>query len=227
MKITQAQIKYYGTLAATIFVLMLSADHIASALNVVEKSAYRSELFFTGVWFAAAGLQVFEVLTAVGVADLLTRRKKSNAVLGFLIGILIFFFLINLSGNMLYAITNMADKTGREMTWDIVKGLDALKIAWVLWAAIPIPLMGLAGVTVQAIFRKDLDVKPIKAIFRKDLDVKPIKEKLDAPDIVKWKGKAVDYPGEHGVDWKPEPRPVSEPEPYDPDQPEKQSQPGG
>jgi len=207
MKITQAQIKYYGTLAATIFVLMLSAEHIASALNVVEKTSYRTDLFFTGVWFAAAGLQVFEVLTAVGVADLLTRRKRSGVVMGFLIAVLIFFFLINLSGNMLYAITNMADKTGREMTWDIVQGLDTLKIVWVLWAAIPIPLMGLAGVTVQAIFRKDLDVKP-----------KTEKRKLEPSDIVKWKGKAVDYPGDHGI------KAISEPSPeaYDPDAPEKQ-----
>jgi len=99
----------------------------------------------------------------------------------------------------------MADKTGREMTWDIVKGLDALKIVWVLWAAIPIPLMGLAGVTVQAIFRKDLDIKP-----------KTEKKKLEPSDIVKWKGKAVDYQGDHGTTAMPEP------EAYDPDAPEKQ-----
>lgn len=199
MNITQAHIKYYGTLAATVFVLMLSADHIAAALNVVEKiQMSQDNIFLSGVWFAAAGLQVFEVLTGMGVADMVTRRNKNNLVISFLVGILVFFFLINLSGNMLYAITNMAEKTGREMTWDMVKNLDALKITWVLWAAIPIPLMGLAGITVMTIFKKDLPKKV------KQADVKPE---------------------------KPQVRPTAAPAPdfapvYDPDAPEKQSQPG-
>lgn len=185
MKITQAEIKYYGTLAATLFVLFLSTEHISEALKVVERNASTESTIFSGTWLAAAGLQVFEVLTAIGIADLISRRNRSSSVLKMLISILAFFFLINLFGNILYAVSNMVDITGRELLFDNIKKMDWLQIFWVLWAAIPIPLMGLAGVTVQAIFKKDLprkksDVKKLVSTHSPDTPVQDTPTQDDA-----------------------------------------------
>ena len=145
---------------ATGFVLLLSTEHISEALKVVEKFTSSDSGF--GTWFAAAGLQIFEVLTGMGVADLIAKKKRSGIVLSMLIMILIVFFLINVSGNILYAFSNMVQVNGRELTMDMITDLDDLKKFWVFWAAIPIPLMGVAGISVQAIFKLDLDKKEIK-----------------------------------------------------------------
>jgi hypothetical protein len=155
------KIKYYGTLIATAFVLLLSTEHISEALKVVEKfSSIESGIGNT--WLAAAGLQIFEVLTGMGIADLIAKRKKQYVVMTLLISILVLFFMINLFGNILYAFANMAGTTGRELTMDIINELDGLQKFWVLWAAIPIPLMGIAGITVQAIFKLDLNPEVVK-----------------------------------------------------------------
>lgn len=156
----QAKIKYFGTLAATFFVLLLSTEHISEALKVVEKFTYSS--FGINTWLAAAGLQIFEVLTGIGVADLLLNKNRSRIVLIMLIIILVTFFGINVCGNVLYAFSNMVDVSGRELTLDMILELDRLKKFWVFWAAIPIPLMGIAGITVMSIFRVDLEKKEIK-----------------------------------------------------------------
>ncbi len=151
---TYAQVKYYGTLTATFFVLLLSTEHISEALKVVEKFTSRDSGM---TWLAAAGLQIFEVLTGMGVADLIAKRKKQFFVMLLLISILILFFLINVSGNILYAFANMTQTDGRQLTLDRINELDNLQKFWVYWASIPIPLMGIAGITVQAIFKLDLE----------------------------------------------------------------------
>ena len=156
---TYPKIKYYGTLVATFFVLLLSTEHISEALKVVEKFTSRDSGM---TWLAAAGLQIFEVLTGMGVADLIAKRKKQNFVIFLLVSILIMFFLINVSGNVLYAFANMTGTTGRELTLDTIENLDNLKKFWVFWASIPIPLMGIAGITVQAIFKLDLEATKAK-----------------------------------------------------------------
>jgi hypothetical protein len=153
------QIKYYGTLVATFFVLLLSTEHISEALKVVEKFTSRDSGM---TWLAAAGLQIFEVLTGMGVADLLARRKKPFFVLLLLISILVLFFAINVSGNILYAFANMTQTNGRELTLERINELDNLQKFWVFWASIPIPLMGIAGITVQAIFKLDLENKKVE-----------------------------------------------------------------
>lgn len=151
---TYAQIKYYGTLTATFFVLLLSTEHISEALKVVEKFTSRDSGM---TWLAAAGLQIFEMLTGMGVADLIAKRKKQFFVMLLLISILILFFLINVSGNILYAFANMTQTDGRQLTLYRINELDNLQKFWVYWASIPIPLMGIAGITVQAIFKLDLE----------------------------------------------------------------------
>jgi hypothetical protein len=153
------KIKYYGTLVATFFVLLLSTEHISEALKVVEKFSSRDS---GGTWLAAAGLQIFEVLTGMGVADLIAKRKKQSVVIFLLICILILFFAINVFGNILYAFSNMAGLTGRELTLESIENLDNLQIFWVFWASIPIPLMGIAGITVQAIFKLDMNQEIVK-----------------------------------------------------------------
>jgi heme/copper-type cytochrome/quinol oxidase subunit 2 len=150
---TYSRIKYYGTLFATFFVLLLSTEHISEALKVVEKFSSQGSGM---TWLAAAGLQIFEVLTGMGVADLIAKRKKQIAVMILLISILILFFLINVAGNILYAFSNMTEVSGRKLTFPTISELDALQIFWVLWAAIPIPLMGIAGITVMSIFKLDM-----------------------------------------------------------------------
>jgi hypothetical protein len=110
-------------------------------------------------WLAAAGLQIFEVLTGMGVADLIAKRKKQMFVVSLLVMILIMFFLINVAGNVLHAFANMTGTNGRELTLETIDGLDNLQKFWVFWASIPIPLMGIAGITVQAIFKLDLEKK--------------------------------------------------------------------
>lgn len=154
------KIKYYGTLLATFFVLLLSTEHISEALKVVEKFSSKDS---SGTWLAAAGLQIFEVLTGMGVADLIAKRKRQNFVLFLLIMILILFFAINVFGNILYAFSNMTEMSGRKLTLEAINSLDDLQKFWVLWASIPIPLMGIAGITVQAIFKLDLDSETQKA----------------------------------------------------------------
>jgi heme/copper-type cytochrome/quinol oxidase subunit 2 len=150
---TYPKIKYYGTLFATFFVLLLSTEHISEALKVVQSYQLRDSGM---TWLAAAGLQIFEVLTGMGVADLIAKRKKQIAVMTLLISILILFFLINVAGNILYAFSNMTEVNGRKLTFPTISELDALQIFWVLWAAIPIPLMGIAGITVMSIFKLDM-----------------------------------------------------------------------
>lgn len=153
------KIKYYGTLVATFFVLLLSTEHISEALKVVEKFTSRDSGM---TWLAAAGLQIFEVLTGMGVADLIAKRKKQYFVVFLLVSILVMFFLINVSGNVLYAFANMTGMSGRELTLQSIEELDNLKKFWVFWASIPIPLMGIAGITVQAIFKLDLETAKTK-----------------------------------------------------------------
>lgn len=153
---TYPKIKYYGTLVATFFVLLLSTEHISEALKVVEKFTSRDSGM---TWLAAAGLQIFEVLTGMGVADLIAKRKKQMFVVLLLVMILIMFFLINVAGNVLHAFANMTGTNGRELTLDTIDELDNLQKFWVFWASIPIPLMGIAGITVQAIFKLDLEKK--------------------------------------------------------------------
>jgi len=156
---TYAKIKYYGTLFATFFVLLLSTEHISEALKVVEKFSLGGS---SGTWFAAAGLQIFEVLTGMGVADLIARKKKQVFVMILLISILILFFSINVAGNILYAFSNMTEVNGRELTFPRINELDTLQIFWVLWAAVPIPLMGIAGITVMSIFKLDIESEKAK-----------------------------------------------------------------
>jgi hypothetical protein len=177
----QAKIKYYGTLAATFFVLLLSTEHISEALKVVEK--FTGSDSSVGTWFAAAGLQIFEVLTGMGVADLIARRKGSKLVLFMLIMILIVFFGINVAGNILYAFSNMIQVSGRELTMDMIIELDNLKKFWVFWAAIPIPLMGVAGISVQAIFKLDLEKKEEKKV--KDNKIKSYSQSFKSIEEVK------------------------------------------
>ncbi len=168
---TYPKIKYYGTLVATFFVLLLSTEHISEALKVVEKFTSRDSGM---TWLAAAGLQIFEVLTGMGVADLIAKRKKQFFVMLLLISILILFFLINVSGNVLYAFANMTGVNGRELTLTTINELDNLQKFWVFWASVPIPLMGIAGITVQAIFK--LDLESVKAKQKKIVEVKVVEE---------------------------------------------------
>lgn len=168
---TQSRIKYYGTLAATFFVLLLSTEHISSALRVVENMDSKIAYFMT--WFAAAGIQVFEVLTAVGLADVLMRRQRNTIVMGLLIVILLLFFGANLGGNVLYAMSNMMQIGGRSLTLSKINALDNLQRFWIIWAAVPIPLMGLAGVTVMSIFRRELQEAIIE---NKKLEKEALKE---------------------------------------------------
>ena len=156
---TYGKIKYYGTLLATFFVLLLSTEHISEVLKVVEKSATQDSIM---TWLAAAGLQVFEVLTGMGVADLIAKRKRQFFVMLLLVSILILFFLINVSGNILFAFANMTGVRGRDLTLETINQLDELQKFWVLLASIPIPLMGIAGITVQAIFRMQLQENAVK-----------------------------------------------------------------
>lgn len=173
---TYPKIKYYGTLVATFFVLLLSTEHISEALKVVEKFTSRDSGM---TWLAAAGLQIFEVLTGMGVADLIAKRKKQYFVVFLLVSILVMFFLINVSGNVLYAFANMTGMSGRELTLQSIEELDNLKKFWVFWASIPIPLMGIAGITVQAIFKLDLetaktkDTKEKKVLSEGNVKIKP------------------------------------------------------
>lgn len=162
MKITQAHVKYYGTLAATFFVLLLSTNRIAAALGIVEQKYIDDNAIFFSAWLAAAGLQVFEVFTGIGIADMISRKKKdqNGAVMFLLIIFLLALFSTNLIGNLLFAYSNMAGIDGHKLLMKDIQSLDILKKYWVLWASIPVPLMGIIGVTVQAIFRKDLPKKP-------------------------------------------------------------------
>jgi len=181
----QAKIKYYGTLIATGFVLLLSTEHISEALKVVERFTGSDSNY--GTWFAAAGLQIFEVLTGMGVADLISKRKGSKVVMAMLIMILIIFFMINVSGNVLYAFANMVQVSGRELTIDMIYNLDNLKTFWVFWAAVPIPLMGIAGISVQAIFKLDLEKKENKIVKEKRAKKEIKLEVIEDKDLEKKK----------------------------------------
>jgi hypothetical protein len=172
---TYSKIKYYGTLSATFFVLLLSTEHISEALKVVEKFTSQDSGM---TWLAAAGLQIFEVLTGMGVADLIARRKRSVTVLILLVSILILFFAINVAGNILYAFSNMTGTGGRQLTLPIIGNLDALQKFWVFWAAVPIPLMGIAGITVMSIFKLDVEAE-------KEKDKRKPKDKIDLQEGTK------------------------------------------
>lgn len=172
---TYPKIKYYGTLVATFFVLLLSTEHISEALKVVEKFTSRDSGM---TWLAAAGLQIFEVLTGMGVADLIAKRKKQYFVMFLLIAILVMFFLINVSGNVLYAFANMTGVSGRELTLNVIDELDNLQKFWVFWASIPIPLMGIAGITVQAIFKLDLETAKTKDTKEKKATLSEVKDTI-------------------------------------------------
>lgn len=172
---TYPKIKYYGTLVATFFVLLLSTEHISEALKVVEKFTSRDSGM---TWLAAAGLQIFEVLTGMGVADLIAKRKKQYFVMFLLIAILVMFFLINVSGNVLYAFANMTGVSGRELTLNVIDELDNLQKFWVFWASIPIPLMGIAGITVQAIFKLDLETAKTKDTKEKKATLSEAKDTI-------------------------------------------------
>ena len=160
---TRAHIKYYGTLAATLFVLLLSTNRIASALGVVEQRFINDNDIYLSAWMAAAGLQVFEVLAGIGIADILSRRKKDRSaiVMLLLILFLLCLFTTNLIGNLLFTYANMAGKDGHILLMADLDKLDILKKYWVWWGSVPVPLMGVIGVTVQAIFSKDLPKKTV------------------------------------------------------------------
>jgi C4-dicarboxylate transporter len=172
------KIKYYGTLCATFFVLLLSTEHISEALKVVEKFSTRD---FGMTWFAAAGLQIFEVLTGMGVADIISRNRKQYLILTLLISILILFFSINVAGNILYAFSNMTETNGRLLTIPKIEELDSLQKFWVFWAAIPIPLMGIAGITVMSIFRIELQKKVEKPNPNKKTVTQKEKKEVEKP----------------------------------------------
>src|SRR4030042_2065939 len=158
---TRAHIKYYGTLLATLFVLLLSTNRIASALGVVEQRFVNDNDIYLSAWMAAAGLQVFEVLAGIGIADILSRRKKDRSaiVMLLLILFLLCLFCTNLNGNLLFTYANMAGKDGHVLIMSDLDKLDILKKNWVWWGFVPVPLFGVIGVTVQAIFAKDLHKK--------------------------------------------------------------------
>jgi len=179
---TRAHIKYYGTLAATLFVLLLSTNRIASALGVVEQRFINDNDIYLSAWMAAAGLQVFEVLAGIGIADILSRRKKDRSaiVMLLLILFLLCLFTTNLIGNLLFTYANMAGKDGHILLMADLDKLDILKKYWVWWGSVPVPLMGVIGVTVQAIFSKDL---PKKSVV-KDKDTVTIKNPVSVPFVV-------------------------------------------
>ena len=209
---TRAHIKYYGTLLATLFVLLLSTNRIASALGVVEQRFVNDNDIYLSAWMAAAGLQVFEVLAGIGIADILSRKKKdrSGLVMGLLILFLLCLFATNLTGNLLFTYANMAGKDGHILLMADLDKLDILKKYWVWWGSVPVPLMGVIGVTVQAIFSKDL---PKKAATKKDdKDTVTIKNHVSVPFVVESNPVTVS-PESEKVTLTPEPSklPVTEP----------------
>ena len=177
-------VKYYGTLLATIFVLLLSTSHIAEALVVVEKVGETADVF-SKTWFASAGFQFFEVIAGVGLADFLVREKRNKLVIILMSLALVLFFVFNLTGNVLFSLTNMIGKEGREIKWSDVEILDKLQFIRIIFASVPIPLMGIVGVIVLSIFRNDIkepkkEIKVIKE--KKESNPKELKSEKKNPD---------------------------------------------
>lgn len=161
---------YYGSLIATVFVLVVSFTHIAKAVIAFEM---KEAIWVT--WSLAGGSELFLVLSGFGLGEIIKYRAQQSMakmkhstpifpkwmLVSTVVG-LIFFTLWILWGNFYYtsvvAVNDMILKANLEaewinsITWDQLKEVDTFHLVNSYISALALPFMAFMGSLFQTIF---------------------------------------------------------------------------